>query len=102
MGSLSMTHIQPIDAFEATVYQILNNAYEIHLCGLVYGSVANQHKWRQSSAILSASTTHLDHYAQPGQEKRSLRLSAEALSRSSEQIGRMVELQNDHRAMKTR
>jgi hypothetical protein len=49
-------------------------------------------------AVLTASSTHLDHYAQPGQEKRSLRLSAEALSRSSEQIGRMVELQNDHRA----
>jgi hypothetical protein len=41
---------------------------------------------------------HSHHYARPGQEKRSLRLSAEALSRSSEQIGRMVELQNDHRA----
>jgi hypothetical protein len=33
-----------------------------------------------------------------GQRKRSLRRSAEALSRSSEQIGQMVEPRNDHRA----
>jgi hypothetical protein len=59
---------------------------------------ATLHEWRQSSAVLTASSTHRDHYAQPGQEKRSLRLSAEALSRSSEKIGRMVELKNDHRA----
>jgi hypothetical protein len=50
--------------------------------------------WR----CLAASSTHRDHYAQPGQEKRSLRLSAVALSRSSEQIGRMVDLQIDHQA----
>jgi hypothetical protein len=43
--------------------------------------------------LRSLLSTHLDHYAHPGQEKRNLRLSAEALSRSSEQIGRMVELQ---------
>jgi hypothetical protein len=43
-------------------------------------------------AVLTAPPTYRDHYAQPGQEKRSLRPSAEALSRSSEQIGRMVEL----------
>jgi hypothetical protein len=59
---------------------------------------ATLHEWRQSSAVLTASSTHCDHNAQPGQEKRSLRLSAEALSHSSEQIGRMVELQIDHRA----
>ena len=59
---------------------------------------ATLHEWRQSPAVLTASSTHRGHYAQLGQDKRSLRLSAEALSRSSEQIGRMVELQIDHRA----
>jgi hypothetical protein len=51
---------------------------------------ATLHEWRQSAAVLTGRSTHRDHYAQPGQEKRSLRLSAEALSRSSEQIGRMA------------
>jgi hypothetical protein len=42
------------------------------------------------------------HFAQPGQEKRRLRLNAEALSRSSEQMGRMVELQTITGFTKTR
>jgi hypothetical protein len=50
------------------------------------------HERRQLFAVLAASFVHGDHYAQPGHAKRSLLLSAEALSRSSEQIGRMVEL----------